>query len=1279
MIKRLFAALLLAAGIACADTTTTKLGLTKPSQSSTNWGTKVNNNYDIIDSSVPVLSGNNIYTASNTFNGPVIFGSSVTLSTTSFSRILIATPTYSGSDALAFNGTARTNNSIYACNSSWGNCASLAQSGIAIPNSSSIDFKDSSGNSGAVLSNPYGLGVDYLSIISANGVGINTANSNFYGLSVDGGVTTSSITATSSATLRSLSIPTLLSAGCLATDSDGAVIEGSCSGGGGGSSSLEIMANNLRVSSPTATAKFNGTSNGIGINATTSGSTATLTFSMLPGNTNYIQNPATGTWVNTKGIVASTVTATSISNTQIVVAGTNGLLQGDPLLTWDGGRVIALKLVGSDDLSDPSPLGGTGVAAQVGTGYGAQRARAFYGKTNAGSILSHAVEGDCSASGSPECAAGYFKAQGASATNIGVFASASGGISNTAFRADSGQSIFMGSSTFNGSIVISSGLVASGSEGTNGQVLTSGGAGSIPSWTTVSGGGGGSGGYNLQPATVTVQVPLGIYGSTFSFTGPQQSTVTYGLTVGSLTVSNAAGGNLSLSNDNGASFYQVVGSSSDATVGACAKFSSSWTIVSGDCATGGGGGGGSIGGTINNANQNSLTYYSVAGSSNALSGSSIASVYASSMTLNTSTQTATQVFFDYSASSMTLSSASVSGILNANQLYANRVNVINGALPLYVDSRVYFNDDIVTADQSSFGLQELISNGGKIAVFKSSPSIEHNATYYLPRSTGTAGYVLATTAADNSGVASMYWKQDETGGGGGGGGYALQPATVTIRAPYSIEASSVNFSSNTIMPGTTFYANGSINTSADIRANGLTYLNAFSYLSVATDLPGVLSAPINGYHNSAIAAGDVPVGLFGYNINSGAIAPTTGHGLGVLGYTSDTSASKHQQYGVEGRTLGRGLSTSDYSGLLSVATHAGPYNGILAGIISRTETYASDETTPTSTGTVRSIWIKQPVGSGQTGQTNAIYSESTYPSFLTGNLGIGAGTANTSNQLQINTGGNALQATLIQSGNNANYVFSQWGRAGADATFAVSAGDNQFFTGSAAGDTIIRAEGAANAFRIGAGTDEASLVVNKSSVTFPFAVYMSSSVNVTNVSTITLSGASIEVSTIGLVSNIQFQDTSVMRTSPEYYSTTIDSSTTGTVISSSSLIMPVLANATYYFDCSVVMISSISTIGHGLAVLSPTVTGSTITYNVALPLAADAAAGMWFGWGTSSNDAVTSTSSPDGNLHIAKINGMYKSGPNGSGNLRVMFRSEIGSGLSTMKAGSYCQMLRPLQ
>lgn len=56
----------------------------------------------------------------------------------------------------------------------------------------------------------------------------------------------------------------------------------------------------------------------------------------------------------------------------------------------------------------------------------------------------------------------------------------------------------LSSSTFNGTIAISSGLLTSGSAGTSGQALTSGGPGTIPTWTTISGGGGGS-------STITVQ------------------------------------------------------------------------------------------------------------------------------------------------------------------------------------------------------------------------------------------------------------------------------------------------------------------------------------------------------------------------------------------------------------------------------------------------------------------------------------------------------------------------------------------------------------------------------------------------------------------------------------------------------------------------------------------------------------------------------------------------------------------------------------------------------
>lgn len=101
MIRRLFSVFLLAVGIAAADTTTTNLGLTKPSQGSPNWGTKVNANYDIIDSSVAILSGNNVFTGSNTFNGVL------NISSQSLSRIYLGTSTYSGSEILAVNGGAK--------------------------------------------------------------------------------------------------------------------------------------------------------------------------------------------------------------------------------------------------------------------------------------------------------------------------------------------------------------------------------------------------------------------------------------------------------------------------------------------------------------------------------------------------------------------------------------------------------------------------------------------------------------------------------------------------------------------------------------------------------------------------------------------------------------------------------------------------------------------------------------------------------------------------------------------------------------------------------------------------------------------------------------------------------------------------------------------------------------------------------------------------------------------------------------------------------------------
>ncbi len=74
--KKLLAAFLIVAGLSSvivkADTTTSRFGLTKPDVGSTNWGPKINTNYDTIDNAAG-LSLVNTFTSSNTFNAATGF------------------------------------------------------------------------------------------------------------------------------------------------------------------------------------------------------------------------------------------------------------------------------------------------------------------------------------------------------------------------------------------------------------------------------------------------------------------------------------------------------------------------------------------------------------------------------------------------------------------------------------------------------------------------------------------------------------------------------------------------------------------------------------------------------------------------------------------------------------------------------------------------------------------------------------------------------------------------------------------------------------------------------------------------------------------------------------------------------------------------------------------------------------------------------------------------------------------------------------------------------
>lgn len=71
-------------GNAFADTTTSRLGLTKPDIGGTGWGIKMNNNLDILDSSSTLQSGVNTFSSSATFNSSVFISS---LAVTNFNTV----------------------------------------------------------------------------------------------------------------------------------------------------------------------------------------------------------------------------------------------------------------------------------------------------------------------------------------------------------------------------------------------------------------------------------------------------------------------------------------------------------------------------------------------------------------------------------------------------------------------------------------------------------------------------------------------------------------------------------------------------------------------------------------------------------------------------------------------------------------------------------------------------------------------------------------------------------------------------------------------------------------------------------------------------------------------------------------------------------------------------------------------------------------------------------------------------------------------------------------
>lgn len=152
--------------------------------------------------------------------------------------------------------------------------------------------------------------------------------------------------------------------------------------------------------------------------------------------------------------------------------------------------------------------------------------------------------------------------------------------------------------------ISSGGVVGIKSLGASLGVCTDGSSQLTTSGCSFGGGGSGSGTVNAASQFSLPYYSLAGSSNVLSaFPGVTASTNT-GVTISTLTVTSTAtvaylqfsgAGNYKFTNPGDSTIYQVVGSSTNATVGKCARFSSSWTITEVDCGSGVAGAGDNLG------------------------------------------------------------------------------------------------------------------------------------------------------------------------------------------------------------------------------------------------------------------------------------------------------------------------------------------------------------------------------------------------------------------------------------------------------------------------------------------------------------------------------------------------------------------------------------------------------------------------------------------------------------------------------------------------------------
>ena len=131
--------------------------------------------------------------------------------------------------------------------------------------------------------------------------------------------------------------------------------------------------------------------------------------------------------------------------------------------------------------------------------------------------------------------------------------------------------------------------------------------------------------------------------------------------------------------------------------------------------------------------------------------------------------------------------------------------------------------------------------------------------------------------------------------------------------------------------------------------------------------------------------------------------------------------------------------------------------------------------------------------------------------------------------------------------------------------------------------------------------------------------------------------------------------------------------TTTTLANITNLNFNVVSGSYYQYEFFILFQSSIATNGLKLAVTYPAAT--VASYRAEIPIAADAAAGDWHGWGTSSGDAITGTGVQTANVvYMAKIVGNIL--PSANGTIQSQYASEVATNTTTIKQGSFGRLIQ---